>query len=125
MVGTTTKGRAPKERRRARRIDCELWAVWLKRSGNIEAAVADVSDRGLFVRSTELPRVGELGRLEVFLPNDPAPVALSVVVRSLRRTGARVGFGVELHAVDEKASQRWATFYASLGRQQPRSGGQR
>lgn len=111
-----TSGGTPKERRRSRRLGCELWAIWLRRGGNVEAAIADVSDGGLFVRSTDMPCIGELVRLEVYLPDDPIPLPLCVVVRSARRHGPRIGFGVELHTVDDQTRRRWTALYSSLGR---------
>lgn len=118
-----TSGETTKERRRSRRFGCELWANWLRRSGNVESAIADVSDGGLFVRSTDLPRIGELIRLEVYVPDDPIPLPLCVVVRSARRRGPRSGFGVELHTVDDETRRRWTAFYSSLGRGVPRQEG--
>lgn len=117
---TTTK-----ERRRSRRVGCELWAIWIRRSGNVEAAIADVSQAGLFVRTTGVPRIGELVRLEVYVPDDPIPLALCVVVRSTRRHGPHGGFGVELHTVDDETRRRWTALYSSLGRGELPKGGRR
>ncbi len=99
------------ERRRSPRVHCELWTHWIRRSGSVEAAVTDISDRGLFVRSTELPTMGEMVQLEVFLPAENVPLRLFVVVRSLSQADGRHGFGVELRQADDATLQRWKAFY--------------
>lgn len=107
-------GKAPKDRRRSPRQPCELWANWIRRSGNIEATVADLSERGLFLRTSELPQPGELVRLEVFPSGGTAPIEIVAVVRFTRRLGRHAGFGVELHAVDNTTQIRWKDLYSVL-----------
>lgn len=109
-------GASSKERRRSPRQPCELWANWVRRTGDVEATVADLSERGLFLQSSQLPQMGELVRLEVYPPGEMTPLGLVAVVRFTKRFGSRVGFGVELHAVDEATKERWQALHASLRR---------
>ena len=112
--GAMTKKGARDERRRAPRVRCELWANWVRRSGDVEATVADIAERGLFLRSTTLPTVTELVQLEVYPPGEMTPVPLLAVVRSIRRSGDAVGFGVELRVMDDTTRARWQALLAAV-----------
>ena len=57
------------DRRREKRWDVCLDAVWDSRSGNFTARVTDLSEGGCYIDSLNQPNVGEFLNLKLQLPN--------------------------------------------------------
>jgi hypothetical protein len=93
-------------------VAAELPIRWVRDTGVVHSASADVSDKGLFFRSTELVKVGELLQFEFEMPD--GPMRLLVTVRHISSDPARPGFGVSLYAENTSSAKRWEKFCAGL-----------
>ena len=58
-----------RDRRRDKRWDVCLDAVWDSRSGNFTARVTDLSEGGCYIDSLNQPNVGDVLNLKLQLPN--------------------------------------------------------
>jgi hypothetical protein len=98
--------------RRSKRIFIERRVRWIKRSGYAESVTGDINAQGMFIQTTEAPTIGTLHRVEVDLPD--GPLALLVVVKFVGCGVSGSGVGVEIHASDAEAQQRWVDHYESV-----------
>ena len=62
-------GMSDSDRRRDKRWDVCLDAVWDSRSGNFAARATDLSEGGCYIDSLNQPNVGEVLNLKLQLPN--------------------------------------------------------
>jgi hypothetical protein len=58
-----------RDRRRGKRWDVCLDAVWDSRSGNFTARITDLSEGGCYIDSLNQPNVGDVLNLKLQLPN--------------------------------------------------------
>src|SRR4051812_2938495 len=100
------------DQRHARRVAADLPIQWVRDSGVVHSACADVSDKGLFFRSTEPVKVGELLQFECELPD--GPMRLIVTVRHVSNRPGRQGFGVSLFADNTASAKRWERYCSGL-----------
>src|SRR5438309_1904996 len=103
----------PAEKRRSQRVVAHLPALWIRRSGAIKSATADVSAQGIFPRTAEYAKKGELLKVEVSPPGE-SPIMLLVIVQHMSRKPGKLGFGLEIHSLESDDSRRWLNFYQRL-----------
>ena len=99
-------------RRRSERILTNWRASLCGSRGGMTATVTDASLEGLFVRTRELPEIGQVVWLMVELPDGPMEVF--GVVRFVGETIAGRGAGIELLPLGTRNRERWINAYQGL-----------
>jgi hypothetical protein len=100
------------DQRRSRRVAAVLPIRWIRDTGVVKSASADVSENGLFFRSTEPVTIGELLQFECEMPD--GLMRLLVTVRHISNEPGKEGFGVSLYAEGTSSARRWERFCADL-----------
>ena len=86
------------DRRRDKRWDVCLDAVWDSRSGNFTARVTDLSEGGCYIDSLNQPNVGEILHLKLRLSNGDSLELTGEVAHQM----PPLGFGVRFVKLDEE-----------------------
>ena len=100
------------ERRRDKRWDVCLDAVWGSRSGNFTARMTDLSEGGCYIDSLNQPNVGEILHLKLQLPNGDWLVLTGEVAHQM----PPLGFGVRFVELTEEQVKSLRSLIAHLNR---------
>lgn len=100
--------------RRDPRIPVEVPVRITARGTTIDAVTADVSRRGLFIRTDWTPRCRQLIRLEVKLPGSERWLRLHAMASHLCTAPGRHGFGASLYGVGDEVRAQWVAFIESV-----------
>jgi hypothetical protein len=100
------------EKRRDRRYRFSVRVVLSGRPKDVEARTDDVSFKGVFVATEQLPPERQLIRLQFQLPTEQAPLNVMGMVtrRRLGGAGRAAGMGVSFFGLGEGEQARWNRF---------------
>jgi Tfp pilus assembly protein PilZ len=112
------------EQRRDRRYRFELPVVLIRGGREVPLLTADVSFRGLFLRTDDPPPLRQLLQVRARLPpeNDEIRVhAMAVFVARPGTPGRAPGVGLQLYALGDGDRQRWERFVQWVAKTHPGS----
>ncbi len=109
---------AEEDRRSESRRNLNLQVEYPDRQGYPIDVTESVSNRGIFIRSSQHHRIGERVRLAISLPGFPDSIQLTGVVAHIREASANQGRGVGLHiAQTEYAAKLNEVMSSTVGRE--------
>gem|GEM_PF-380615 len=114
FTGLAAFGMSDSDRRRDKRWDVCLDAVWDSRSGNFTARVADLSEGGCYIDSLNQPNTGEILNLKLQLPNGDALELTGEVAHQM----PPLGFGVRFIELTEAQLKKLNSLIDHLKRTQ-------
>jgi hypothetical protein len=97
-------------RRRTRRVDCELPIIWKRGPKRLRAYVRDLNADGMFIEIDATIERNQLMDLEIDLPTGPVSV-LAVSQRNGEEAG---GIGASIFLMDPDEQARWRSHYRTL-----------
>ena|ERR1700752_2305500 len=100
------------DRRRDKRWDVCLDAVWDSRGGNFTARVTDLSEGGCYIDSLNQPNVGEILILKLQLPNGDGLMLTGEVAHQM----APLGFGLRFIELGEEQPSKLRSLLYHLQR---------
>ena len=100
------------DRRRDKRWDVCLDAIWDGRSGNFTARVTDLSEGGCYIDSLNQPHVGDILNLKLQLPNGE----LLALTGEVAHQTPPLGFGIRFVELTEEQVKNLRMLIAHLNR---------